>query len=177
MAYGTADALASVSEELLDMAEKAGFLVGGRDSKGNVLVKAPVNRLRVEGFTSQRDGPNRVSWQQIGVQMLQTLPALMGTPALANDPGQQIKLINYMLEAMGFPRAFRIIAPPPATPDVQQYVQEQLKAFAEQAKGYVDQKLAEAAAPPPAAPGEGLPPELAGIPPELLAQAMGVPQG
>ncbi len=176
MAYGTADALASVSAELLPMAQQAGFMVGGTDSKGNVLVKAPVNRLRVEGFTSQRDGPNRVSWQQIGVQMLQTLPAIMGTPALANDPGQQVKLINYMLESMGFPRAFRIVPPPQATPDLQAYIQEQLRGFAEQAKGYVDQKIAEASAPPPE-PAAGLPPEMAGLPPELLNAALGAPIG
>ena len=152
------------------MAQQAGFIVGERDAKGNVLVQAPTSRLRVEGFTSQRDGPNRVSWQQIGVQMLQALPAIIGTPALVNDPGQQVKLINYMLEAMGFPRAFRITPPPQATPDVQAYIRAELeKGFQEytpQVKAYVDQRLVEAAAPPPAAPAE------APLPPELMELAM-----
>lgn len=171
MAYGVADSYASVSAELLPMAQQAGFLVGEQDSRGNVLVQAPLNKLRVEGFTSQRDGPNRVSWQQIGVQMLQTLPAILQIPALANDGGQQVKMVNYMLEAMGFPRAFRITPPPQATPDVQAYIQEQLRAFADQAKGYVDQKIAEASAPPPAAPAE------APLPPELLELAMAAAGG
>lgn len=147
MAYGHADALAYLSPELVDTAKKAGFetFMEGPDLKGGMLLKAPRDKFRCDNWVAQRDGPNRVPWATIGMQMLQVLPALFQSPVLANDPIQAVKMLNMTFEAMGFPRGFRIIPPPEATPDIQTYVQQQIQAnlaqFAEQVKGFVGEEV------------------------------------
>lgn len=141
MTFGHAETLAYISSELAQNAEAVGFTVVARDKKGGLMVKAPKTKLRCDAWISQRDGPNRVPWSQLGQLMVQILPGIMGLPALQQDPAQGIKLINMMFESLGFPRGFRIAQPPIATPDVQTYIQQQLAAYTEQVKQFVDAEV------------------------------------
>jgi len=138
-AYGRAETLAMISPELVAQAEASGFTIVGQGPKG-ALMKAPANRVRVESFTAQRDGPNRVNWNEIGAQMLGLMSTLAASPEIM--AGQNvIKMFNMAFEALGMPKSFRLEEPPQATPDIQSYITEQLQEFANQAKGYVREEL------------------------------------
>lgn len=140
-AFGKAENLAMISPELVQAAIDAEFVIDGTGSKG-ALIRAPKDKLRVEAFLSQRDGPNRVSWSDIGGQMLQLLSVVSASPdIMASTGGQVINLLNMAFDALGMPRGFRLQAPQQATPDVQSFITEQLQQFAEQTKGYVREEL------------------------------------
>lgn len=140
-AKGKADSLAMVSPELIPMAQEAGYLIKGQGPKG-ALIQVPAGRIRVESFVAQRDGPNRVSWTEIGSSMLQLLTTVSASPdIMAASGGKFIKLLNMAFEALGMPRGFRLDEPPEATPDIQGYITQQLQAFAEQTKGFVREEL------------------------------------
>ena len=140
-AFGKAENLAMISVELVDEAINSGFTVDGSGPKG-ALIRAPKDRIRVEAFLAQRDGPNRVSWSDIGGQMLQLLSVVSASPdIMASTGGQVINLLNMAFDALGMPRGFRLQAPPQATPDIQTYITEQLKQFADQTKGFVREEL------------------------------------
>lgn len=160
--YGSAEALAMIAPELVPQAQQVGFEIIDGGAKG-ALIRAPKDRLRVEAFTSMRDGPNRVPWQQIGVSMLQTISTIAASGII--PPDQMIRLLNTTFDAMGMPRTFRIQAPPTATPDIQTYITEQLREFAGQAKGYIQDELKNLvtalAANAPAPGAEALPPPAA----------------
>ena len=188
MTYGHSDALAYISPELVDTAKKAGFetMLQGPDRQGGMLLKAPAGKFRCDNWISQRDGPNRVPWATIGMQMLQVLPALFQTQALAQDPQQAVKMLNMTFESMGFPRGFRITPPPVATPDLQQYVQAQIQAhlaeYTEQVKGYIgdevkavkkEVKSSEKPAPEPEPQPIPVPVVPQGVPPEFLFDSGG----
>ena len=161
MANGTLDAYAYISRDLVPMIQKAGFVVVDEGEKGT-KVRAPLGNLRVEAFTSQRDGPNRVPWQQLGQQMIQLVTTFMASPQTMQLIGPEglVKMINGSFEALGLPREFRLsaaVAQQGMMEEFQAQLQQQLAAFAEQAKKYVDDKqvemltqLAQAATPPPA---------------------------
>lgn len=145
MTYGSGEALAYISPELIDTAVKVGFRIEEQGPEG-VLIKAPVGALRVEAFAAQRDGPNRVPWPTLGQNMVQLVTQVLASPALAQamgpgGPMELIGLLNQAFEAIGLPRAFRIKPPQTATPDIQSYVQSQLSEFANQAKGHVQEQL------------------------------------
>lgn len=141
MTYGTFDAYAYVSPQLAKMAVDAGFTVLKSD-QGGMLLQAPVGNLRVESFTAQRDGPNRVPWQQLGGQMVNIVTTFMASPiAQAMGAENMISLLNMALEALGLPRDFRLNAGDAGSmpaEDVKAYIQEQLKVLADQTKSYVD---------------------------------------
>lgn len=140
-AFGKAENLAMISAELVDEAINSGFTIDGKGAKG-ALIRAPKDKVRVEAFLAQRDGPNRVSWSDIGGQMLQLLSVVSASPdIMASTGGQVINLLNMAFDALGMPRGFRLQAPPQATPDIQTYITEQLKEFANQTKGFVREEL------------------------------------
>ena len=159
MANGTLDAYAYVSKELLPMVVEAQFQIVDEGEKG-AKVRAPIGNLRVEAFTAQRDGPDRVPWQQMGQQMIQLVTTFMASPPLQQAMGMEnmVKLVNASLEALGLPRQFRLspaMAQQGMMEEFQAQLQQQLTAFADQAKKYVDDKqmemlaqLAQSAAPP-----------------------------
>lgn len=162
MCYGKGYALATISPDLLAKAIESGFRlepesasavkgllpnyegdqagarIEGRGENG-FLLKAPLEQLRVEAFSSQRDGPNRVPWPMLGQQMIQLLTTLMASPVLANQPKETVRLLNMSFEAMGFPRNFRIPDPEEGQPDMQAWVLEQLRGLAQQTKGVIDE--------------------------------------
>lgn len=148
MEYGTLDAYAYISADMLPMIQDAGFSLVEAGEKG-VVVAAPVGKLRVEHFTSQRDGPNRVPWTQIGQQMIQLLQVFLANPQTQQlmGPENLVKLVNMSLESMGLPRSFRLdLASLQAQAqqgggpeEIQALIQEQLAAFSQQVKKYVDE--------------------------------------
>ena len=118
------------------MAETARLL--GVTDNGDGTFALPPERLRLGGFISQRDGPNRVPWMQLGSQMVQLLTSL--APIVQGNPSQMVKLLNEGFSAMGLPKTFRLQAPEEATPDTQTWVQGELEKLASVVKDYVDQK-------------------------------------
>lgn len=144
MANGKLAAYAYVAPELAQMAKAAQFQIIEGGPRG-VQVSAPVGALRVEMFTAQRDGPNRVPWTQIGQQMVQLVQTFLAGPTSQLFGAENlVKMINMSLEAMGLPRSFRLdpAAAAQAQPqgeDFKAYLQQQLTALAEQTKQYVDQ--------------------------------------
>lgn len=139
--YGKAENLAMIAPELVQEALSLGFTIEGQGTRG-ALIKAPKDSLRVEAFTSQRDGPNRINWNEIGGSMLQLISVVAASPDLtATTGGQILNLLNMTFEALGMPKNFRLIPPPQATPDVQSFIMEQLKEFANQTKGFVREEL------------------------------------
>lgn len=139
--YGKAENLAMIAPELVQEAVSLGFTIEGKGARG-ALIKAPRDMLRVEAFTSQRDGPNRINWNEIGASMLQLISVVAASPDLsATTGGQILGLLNMTFEALGMPKNFRLQAPPQATPDIQTYITEQLKEFANQTKGFVKEEL------------------------------------
>ena len=140
-ANGRAEVLAMISPELVEQAQATGFVLQGTGPKG-ALIQAPKSRLRVESFVAQRDGPNRVSWSEIGSSMVQLLSVISASPdIMASTGGKYIRLLNMAFEALGMPRGFRLEEIPEATPNIQTYITEQLQAFAQQTKGYVREEL------------------------------------
>lgn len=140
-ANGKAETLAMVSPELVIQAQEVGFVIERTGAKG-ALIRAPKDRLRVESFVAQRDGPNRVSWSEIGSSMVQLLSVISASPdIMASTGGKYVRLLNMAFEALGMPRGFRLEEPPTATPDIQSYITQQLQEFAGQTKGYVKEEL------------------------------------
>lgn len=145
--YSSMPAYAFLGSEYFERVKKAGFEIA-QDANG-IHVKAPMSRLRVEHFIAQRDGPNRIPWTTIGGQMLTFLQTFMASPVAATmAPDATIKLVNSALEALQFPRSFRI--PPPGVdgqipPMIQTYVQHQLQGLAEKVKEFVAAQSGEVA--------------------------------
>ena len=147
--YSTGDAYAFLSAENFDRVKAAGFTFT-QDSEGGISVKVPMTNLRVEHFVAQRDGPNRIPWTTIGGQMLTFLQGFMASPtAAALPPEDTIRLVNEALDALQFPKSFRIRLPGTAAsqiaPMMQAYVQTQIKGLADQVKQFVEQKASEIA--------------------------------
>lgn len=143
--YSTAPAYAYLSAENFERVRAAGFEMLP-DRKGNIMVKAPMSALRVEHFVAQRDGPNRIPWTTIGGQMLTFLQGFMASPlAQTMPPESTIKMVNQALEALQFPKSFRIPPIPTAAGQIpavmQQWVAAQLEGLANQVKVFVSQQV------------------------------------
>ena len=143
MAFGSLDAYAYISPELVAQISKAGFQLIDEGPKG-VQVKAPIGALRVEQFIAQRDGPNRVPGVQLGSQMVQLITTFLASPATQQlfGPDVLVRMLNNAFELLGMPRNFRLDpqqAQAGMVTQFQQYLQEQLQNFAGQAKQYVDE--------------------------------------
>jgi len=145
--YSTIDAYAFLGGDNAQRVIDAGYVVEKVGQNG-ILVRAPMRGMRVEHFAAQRDGPNRIPWVSIGGQMLAFLNGIMGSPLVQVVPPQQLAdLVNEGLEALQFPRSFRLRIPP--TPEsgvpqvMQEYIQEQLAALAGQVKTFVAQQIRE----------------------------------
>jgi len=168
-AYGTLPAFASLGPEFLatiqQLAEqKLVDVVSDPDEDGNTIVSVDFSRCRVEQFVAQRDGPNRIPWVTIGGQMLNFLQVFMAAPvSQAIPPESIIEMVNGALDALQFPRSFRVpVGPQEATggvsPATQQFVLEKLKELVPQIKAFVDQEVKKGMGsvqpPPPSAPNE-----------------------
>lgn len=153
MAYGTSDNYAmidaSYTEEFLG---KLGFTVVGQTGDGRVQISAPSDKLYVEHWAERRDGPNRIPWEQIGNQMTQMISSVLGNPNLASavPPEQLIQLLNYALEAGGFPKDFRLdpkagaAALAQGEEELKKWVLEMLQHFSVQIKDYVARQMGQA---------------------------------
>ncbi len=152
--YGTLPAFASLGPEFAELVAKLEAeghikIVSSADEKGRTIVSCEFSTMRVEQFVAQRDGPNRIPWVTIGGQMLNFLQMFIASPFSQSIPAPKvIELVNGALEALQFPRSFRIEMDPHeasggVSPSTQQFVVEALGKLAEQIKPYVDQKVAE----------------------------------
>jgi len=145
--YSSGEAYAFLSAENFDRVKAAGFTFE-QDPQGGLHVKVPMTALRVEHFVAQRDGPNRIPWTTIGGQMLSFLQGFMASPVAGQLPPEDtIRLVNEALDALQFPKSFRIRLPGTAasqiSPMTQAFVQTQIKGLADQVKQFVEQKATE----------------------------------
>ena len=145
--YSTGDAYAFLSADNFDRVKAAGFTFT-QDSVGGISVRVPMAALRLEHFVAQRDGPNRIPWTTIGGQMLTFLQGFMASPTAQQLPAEDtIRLVNECLDALQFPKSFRIRQPGTAgtqiAPIMQAFVQTQIKGLADQVKQFVEQKAQE----------------------------------
>lgn len=141
--YSKLPAYAYLTAENFDRVKEAGYEFE-QDRLGNMMVRVPMDMLRVEHWLAQRDGPNRIPWTTIGGQMLNFIQTFTASPiAQSLPPENVIKLINESLECLQFPRSFRIQLPGTADSQipavVAAYVQNQLKGLADQVKEFVGQ--------------------------------------
>jgi len=144
MAYGQMNAIAEIDPALAEQAAQLGVTPDPAGKK--MLVSVPPKTLRVEAFTSQRDGPNRVPWIQLGQNMIQFIGNVMSNQMIAQlvAPDDVIKLLNQGLEAIGLPRGFRLKPPQMATPTTTQQLHQALGEFSEQIKQYITQEQSQA---------------------------------
>jgi hypothetical protein len=139
--YSTVDAYAFLDAENATRVAASGFKVEVDPTTGGIMVTAPMDALRVEHVVAQRDGPNRIPWTTIGGQMLTFLQSFMNSPVAGLMPPEQtIKMVNDALEALQFPKSFRIPSAGPEgqiPPAVQAWVQHQLEGLAQKVQELV----------------------------------------
>ena len=146
MAYGSSKFYdhiepGDISKEEL---EALGFTVdeaGGNKWK----VGVPASALKMEAFSSIKDGQDRTNSVAIGTQMVQLLAPLAPKLVEAVDAGTVVDLFNRTLDIFGLPRDWRIkpqsVQPPtspdgqpnPNAPATQEFVIQQIQALAQKA--------------------------------------------
>jgi hypothetical protein len=115
MAYGSEEVWAhvpAVPPVTRDILARLGFTVDeeGKPGKSNHKVHGPVRALALEGFSSVREGQDRINNPELAIAMSQVVQMLMGNPvtAAAIGPDQALELYNQMLRLSGLPRDFRL---------------------------------------------------------------------
>jgi len=104
------------------------------ESPGKALVEGSLDRLVLEGFASQRDGPDRGSDAQTATVLMQTVQAVAGNPLLAQSVGVKtiLQLLSQAARLGGAPKDFELRESPEATSaqpsaeEILQIVNEQL---------------------------------------------------
>lgn len=135
--FGTLEAYKEMNPEWDEaFVKKLGFRIEGGK------VHAPLDKIQVDTFVSDRDGPSRVRWQEVGNQMA----TLAGAVGRSVPPEQVVPLLNMALEAMQLPPDFRLKEtqpPPSSSDDIKEWVVEQFKQLAPQIKDYVARSIEE----------------------------------
>lgn len=95
------------------MLKKLGFTVDepGVPGLSNTLVKGPLSSLSLEGFSSRRDGQDRINDVQIAAAMTNVLQFAMSNQvaSLAIGADQFIKVVNEIARIAGLPRDFKLV--------------------------------------------------------------------
>lgn len=156
MAYGEDEMYGYINapeEEVKAKLEALGFTVdeeGGEKWK----VTAPKSALRMDQFSSIRDGQDRSNNVAIGTQMVQLLAPLAPRLLEAVAPDQVVNLFNRVLDVFQLPRDWRIKASPQPMqqpgaegqpqeqPASQEWVVQQITALAQQMSQAMQQSQA-----------------------------------
>lgn len=112
-------------------------------ANGKVVVSGKLDKLVLEGFASQRDGPDRGSDAESATMLMQTVQAVAGNPLLAQSVGTDaiLQMLTRAARMGGAPRDFevRAVKVPPgaeapggAAPEAPVNPEEILKVVAEQ---------------------------------------------
>lgn len=157
MSYSDDDVFAEVAE--LDDAKKEalkklGFEIEEDEGRGvKAGIKGDKKSLRVDGFSSDRDGADRIVDSKLAATMVQTFQSIFSNPVLAQAAGleQLIDLFNQILVYSGAPKDFRLRVQPqqqqPSPEEAQQQQADQLQQvqqqLAQMASQIVDGKLQE----------------------------------
>lgn len=149
LAYSDDEVLADVAEvdeTKKKSLEEMGFKVDEPESRNaKAGIRGSKDALRVDGFSSDRDGADRIVDSKIAATMIQTFQSIFSNPTLSQAAGldQLIDLFNQILVYSGAPKDFRLrIQPPqnqPQNPEEAQRAQEEQAA-------QVQQQLAQMAA-------------------------------
>lgn len=133
--------------EFAEMCKKVGVEL--LDRAGNngekVVVRASANKIRVEAFSSQRDGTNRVNNPAVASAAAQVFQSIAGNEALlmAVGPQQLIELANHISALLDLPKDFRLRYQPPregqGNSDFIKQVQQQFQQLAEQVAKRIEQ--------------------------------------
>ena len=148
LAYSDDEVLADVAEvdeTKKKSLEEMGFKVDEPESRNaKAGIRGSKDALRVDGFSSDRDGADRIVDSKIAATMIQTFQSIFSNPTLSQAAGleQLIDLFNQILVYSGAPKDFRLRIQPPQQPP--QSPEEMQKAQEEQAQ-QVQQQLAQMA--------------------------------
>lgn len=113
MAHGSDEVLADVAE-LNDVKrtalKKLGFEVEDGEPGHRTGVKGKKSALRLDGFSSEAEGQNRISDSKVAAAMIQTFQSIFSNPAIIQAIGfeQLINLFNQILNYSGLPKDFRL---------------------------------------------------------------------
>jgi hypothetical protein len=164
LAYSDDEVLADVAEvdevkkQTLD---KMGFKVDEPEGRNTTAgIRGSKDALRVDGFSSDREGADRIVDSKLAGTMIQTFQSIFANPVLAQAAGldQLVDLFNQVLVYSGAPKDFRLRVQPqqeqpsPEEAQQQQAAQEQQQAaqqqqiqeqLAQMASQIVDGKLME----------------------------------
>ena len=114
LAYSSDEVLADVAD--VDDTKKKllkdmGFEVDEPESRSaKAGIRGSKDALRVDGFSSDRDGPDRIVDSKIASTMIQTFQSIFSNPVLSEAAGleQLIELFNQILVYSGAPKDFRL---------------------------------------------------------------------
>jgi hypothetical protein len=116
-----------------------GFEVDEPESRSaKAGIRGSKDALRVDGFSSDREGADRIVDSKIAATMIQTFQSIFSNPALSEAAGleQLIELFNQILVYSGAPKDFRLrIQLPknqPESPEEAQKAQEEQAAQVQQ---------------------------------------------
>ena len=162
LGYGTKEIWAQIptdppiNKELL---KKIGFSINepGEPGLSNTLVKGPLSALRLEGFTSHREGEDRINDVAVAAAMTNVLQYAMSNEiaSLAIGADQFISLINEISRIAGLPRDFKLVVKnrdrinqiEQGQPDQQEQMQQILAQLTEQILNKTNQTIEEAVGP------------------------------
>ena len=142
LAYSSDEVLADVAD-MDDTKRKSledmGFEVDEPESRSaKAGIRGSKDALRVDGFSSDREGADRIVDSKIAATMIQTFQSIFSNPALSEAAGleQLIELFNQILVYSGAPKDFRLrIQLPknqPENPEEAQKAQEEQAAQVQQ---------------------------------------------
>ena len=142
LAYSSDEVLADVAD-MDDTKKKSledmGFEVDEPESRSaKAGIRGNKDALRVDGFSSDREGADRIVDSKIAATMIQTFQSIFSNPALSEAAGleQLIELFNQILVYSGAPKDFRLrIQLPknqPENPEEAQKAQEEQAAQVQQ---------------------------------------------
>lgn len=142
LAYSSDEVLADVAD-MDDTKKKSledmGFEVDEPESRSaKAGIRGSKDALRVDGFSSDREGADRIVDSKIAATMIQTFQSIFSNPALSEAAGleQLIELFNQILVYSGAPKDFRLrIQLPknqPENPEEAQKAQEEQAAQVQQ---------------------------------------------
>ena len=142
LAYSSDEVLADVAD-MDDTKKKSledmGFEVDEPESRSaKAGIRGNKDALRVDGFSSDREGADRIVDSKIAATMIQTFQSIFSNPALSEAAGleQLIELFNQILVYSGAPKDFRLRIQlpknPPENPEEVQKAQEEQAAQVQQ---------------------------------------------
>lgn len=154
MAYSDDEVMADVAE--VDDTKEAklkslGFTVDDPESRGaKAGIRGAKSSLRIDGFSSDREGADRVVDAKLAAVMVQTFQSIFANPVLAQAAGldQLVDLFNQVLVYSGAPKDFRIKIEKPAqqggTPEQQAQAQQQQMESVQQQVAAIASQVADA---------------------------------